>query len=159
MKVLLLVVFLAASAWSFPQELGRFPRNRPQQHFHLILSFVLSDGLLAAGSSALEGNNEASAVANPEDKENDKAVDESDEQSFPFSFDLSEGLSESNNDIAESSEGALGDGLLSVLAAVLLPFLGSLQELLINLVDALVGGLISSLKTLLEELINPPVEV
>lgn len=79
---------------------------------------------------------------------------------------LDQGLSLENlasisefHDIAQNLDSGLLDNLLGIVAQILLPFLGTLQELLDNLTGALIGGLIASLKTLLEQLISSSVSI
>lgn len=72
---------------------------------------------------------------------------------------FAEGLLPGFTDLADSSDGGLLTNLLGIVAKILIPFLGSLQELLTNLANALIGGLVSTLKTLLEEVIDPPATI
>lgn len=64
--------------------------------------------------------------------------------------------SSSENTEIDSSDGSgsLADNLLGILAEVLIPFLGTLQDLLGSLANSLIGGLIATLKSLLEGLVN-----
>lgn len=65
-------------------------------------------------------------------------------------------VSSNNTETDGSDEGfGLGDNLLGILAEALIPFLGTLQDLLGGLVNGLIGGLIATLKSLLEGLLGP----